>query len=260
MTSTPDRREGASRDAELLKNPFRGVAPEVAADLAVALASGSGLVPALTAAAGPVVSRGIAAMSIEWNKARWDRAASVVAEATEATGSSEAFLSAARAADGGMELTIDTMVAASRTRLPASVRAMGRALAHGLLHDGTRLDMTRVTIEALSELQPFEAAVLDTIVRGGDISTNDLRAKVPSLEAGLHRALAVLNAQGFLVETTMVWRASEFGNDAIAWLLQAGYEAGGTTTPGSPSLGISPLAGRDARTCCPMPGCTRGGP
>lgn len=217
-------------------DPLRGVLSEAIMTGGLTLAGGGTPVAAFLAGMTPIMAKGLGLAMAEWNAVATSRAESLLQEAANAMGGDDALAEAIESDPTRAELTVDAVLASSKVRLPSGVRAMGRALAEGLLHDGTPPDVARFTIEALQAIQPIDAAVLDQISLFDGTSLNDIRIGMPQLVPVLPQVLARLSREGLIEENPPqgviasaggppdAWRLTHFGRSTLDLLREAGYD------------------------------------
>lgn len=248
MSSTPDgsAAEGAGSHAD----PFAGIGPEMVSAGVIAAGSGADPTASILATLGPVATRAMQAAGREWRERRAERVRTLFGEVA-AGDEGDRLVEVLASNPEAQELVMDATSAAAGMRYPATVIAMGRALREGLLLDGTKLDVSRLVVEALGDLQPSEAAVLDMVVRYQTISHRQVRERLGPVGPGVDRFVATLQAHGLIKEyeplntTTadsvelpkkrdingFVWTATDLGKDA--W--QRLRDAGGYSEPNRPS-------------------------
>lgn len=199
-------------------------------------AGGGSPLAAFLAGITPIMAKGLGSAMAEWNMAATSRAETLLQEAANVMGGDEAMAEAIESDPTRGELTVDAVVASAKVRLPSGVRAMSRALAEGLLRDGTPPDVARFTIEALQAIQPIDAAVLERISQIDGTSPNDIRIAMPHLLPVLPQILARLNREGLIEENPgkgviaspggppNAWRLTLFGRSTLDRLYEAGDE------------------------------------
>ncbi|MFD4992847.1 hypothetical protein ACFWH7_04490 [Cellulosimicrobium cellulans] len=188
--------DAREHDDEPVALETRGVGAEMLTQGALALAFGAAPSHALLTAIAPFAARALDASARELFGVRLRRVGSMLAAATEAAGSEETLADAIAASEETQELAFDTAERAAQSRVPEAVIAMGRALANGLLADGTKLEESRMVIEALASLTPPHVRVLQVMADGPGRQTelniaayldDGWRDALPRLLAGLER-------------------------------------------------------------------------
>ncbi|MBE1876164.1 hypothetical protein [Myceligenerans pegani] len=217
-------------------DPLRDALPDAIAAGGLALAASGSPIAAFLSGMTPIVTKALGLAMGEWSTAANKRAEALLHETADAMGGEQAMAEAINSNPTRRELTADTVVASAKVRLPSGVRAMGRALAEGLLHDGTPPDVARFTIEALQAIQPIDAAVLDRISQIDGTSPNDMRVAMPHFVPVLPQILARLNREGLIEENPPknviaspggppnAYRLTLFGRSALDRLHDAGYD------------------------------------
>lgn len=232
--------EARDRDDEPVALETRGVGAEMLTQGVLALAFGAVPSQALLTAIAPFAARALDASARELFGVRLRRVGSMLGAAVDAAGSDETLAAAIAASEDAQELAYDTTERAAQSRVPEAVVAMGRALANGLLADGTKMEESRMVIEALASLTPPHVRVLDaldmsvtgTSARDIEIRLHEWRDVLPRLLAGLERE-GLARQSDVDGKTTwndlengraQEWRLTTLGRRALALLRQVGRE------------------------------------
>jgi len=227
-----------------------------------AVASGGGGSLAVLAGVGTFAGELSPLVLKEW-RGKGKRIDRMAEAAVDAVGSPGALIQAIEQAPGGASLLTRAVEAAATSEYPPSVVAIGRALAEGVVDDGTRLDEARQFVEALSVVQRPHFVVMwelraDSDVPSGDGSTAwvpltlnraELVEALPSsYRLSLDRLVSTLEREGlidrgtsggaFLVsddpeqrrpqvrdQPDMYWAITTFGLQALARLVKEGAGA-----------------------------------
>ncbi|WP_454729000.1 hypothetical protein [Cellulosimicrobium protaetiae] len=193
--------DARERDDEPVALETRGVGAEMVTQGVLALAFGAGPSHALLTAIAPFAARALDASARELFGVRLRRVGSMLGAAADAAGSDETLATAIAASEEAQELVLDTAEAAARSRVPEAVIAMGRSLANGLLADGTKLEESRMVIEALASLTPPHARVLQVMADGPGRQTElEIAAYLDEWRDALPRLLAGLEREGLIRE------------------------------------------------------------
>lgn len=193
--------DARERDDEPVALETHGVGAEMLTQGVLALALGAAPVHAFLTTLAPLAARALDASARELTGKRIKRVETMLEAATETAGSDETLAAAIRASEETQELTFETAEAAARSRVPEVVVAMGRALANGLLADGTKLEESRMVIEALASLTPPHARVLQVMADGPGRQTElDIAARLDEWRDVLPRLLAGLEREGLIRE------------------------------------------------------------
>jgi hypothetical protein len=199
--------------------------------------------PALAAVAGAAASPALAnAVSVIVQR-RKERVA-MAADAACAEGSCEFddIVNATVSSDRKIELLGRALDSAALAEDARKVRALGVALARGVLgQDNAKLDEQMHIVNALSRIGPAEAKLLDYMVTAGR-STYIVRLpeiknqnKSPTLESELPfmhplldavvaslSTLGLISNEGYGISTTTSWHVTEFGYLCLNALLEQG--------------------------------------
>lgn len=230
--------DARERDDEPVALETRGVGAEMAAQGVLALALGAAPAHAFLTALAPLVARALDASARELAGVRLRRVGSMLSAATDAAGSDETLAAAIAGSEEAQELAFDTAEAASRSRVPEAVIAMGRALANGLLSDGTKLEQSRLVIEALASLEPPHVRVLVEVYEVSGVgglaylegNLEEWREELPRLFAALQRE-GLIELRDVKAERTwddfengfpQTWFVTKFGMRALELLRDVG--------------------------------------
>lgn len=232
-----------------------------------ALASGGGGSLAVLAGVGAFAGELSPLVLEEW-RAKGKRIDRMAETASATVGTPEGLIEAIERAPGGASLLTRAVEAAASAEYPPAVLAIGRALAEGVVDDGTRLDEARQFVEALSVVQRPHFVVMWQLRTDSDVPSDDgstawipltlqraelVEALPSSYRLSLDRLVSTLEREGlidrgtsggaFLVsddperrrpqvrdQPNMYWAITTFGLQALARLVKEGAgTAVGTT-------------------------------
>lgn len=226
------------RDDDLIVPDMKNVIPEMVVQAALALSFGVPGPQALLTSIAPFAARALGASAQELTRPRARRVVSMLEAATAEAGGDETLAERISESEEAQELAYDAAAMAGQSRVPAAVVAMGRALAHGLLADGTKLEESRLLIEALASLTPPHARMLEVLATTEEVATIDaITARVEEWREVLPRLLAGLEREGLARQATVdggttwgdlengrieEWELTAFGRRALAMLRDVG--------------------------------------
>ena len=180
--------------------------------IGTALATGAGGSFAIVAGVGALMGEYAPVVLSEW-RSKGHRIDAMGDVAIDQAGSSQALLDGATQSEEAQSFFVRAVEGAAGTEYPPSIRAIGRALARGLLDDGAKLDGERQYVEALSQVRRPHVVVMWTLrtdsgvpTEGGGsgwlpltLSRTELREALPeSYGATLDRLLATLEREGLV--------------------------------------------------------------
>jgi hypothetical protein len=238
---------GDDEDDSLLREPWQGMGPDLLAEGAVAaLSLGLAGPSAALAVFTPIFKRSFELAQAE-RRRRIERAEEMWLHASNTSGRDPLdLIEVADADDDRRHLAYTAGDAAATSRYPERIRALGKALAEGLLaEDDAVLDYQQQVIDALSSVDRPHLAILQAMTTteslGGGLTLSEptgytwqgLKEKLPGYRPALRRLLATLEREG-LVEvengtypggTLPSWHPSDFGQDVLARLTAIGGAA-----------------------------------
>lgn len=226
------------RDDDLIVPDMKNVIPEMVVQAAIALSFGVPGSQALLTSIAPFAARALGASAKELTRPRALRVVSMLEAATAEAGGDETLAERISESEAAQELAYDAAAMAGQSRVPEAVVAMGRALAQGLLADGTKLEETRLLIEALASLTPPHARMLEVLDTTDEVATIDTIAdRVEEWREVLPRLLAGLEREGLARQATATgettwgdlkngraeeWQLTAFGRRALGMLREVG--------------------------------------
>jgi hypothetical protein len=166
-----------------------------------------------------------------WRELNERRSASVgrLIETASAAGGKnpESLLQNALARQETAQLLLDTMSAASESRLEWKVDALATALANGLEADGARVDEERLVVRALADLEPPHVRALGLL--SGSTSTlyvEEIQESIGVTDAGAIMPVLVRHGlaeeprrEGLSVgDPPLGWQITSFGRAVFTYL------------------------------------------
>jgi hypothetical protein len=203
FTEDDDGEDGEADDFEVTESDRekdRNLAIQFATAALTGAATLAGVVPgALATMFAPIAAAIMTAAVQHLGRRRAEHAADTLLDAADAAGVPLGeFMDKAVADDRRHELFARTMRVAQDTARRDKRRALGRALAAGVMGDDARIDEELLFIRAIDDLDEMHIRVLGRLVDGRRLTAGDIASADPGLGAGVPALLNQLQSHGLI--------------------------------------------------------------